>query len=109
MNIIESFKVLGAHQRMSDEDITACYRKAAMACHPDRGGEPGRFEIVKEAYGHLKGVPPHRRIERMKILGKECPVCSGLGIRTKQRGWTNIVVGPCANCGGAGYITGGRA
>lgn len=104
MNIIEAYKVLGIHQLMSDEDVKSVYRALCMKHHPDRpGANMEEFKLIQQAYAELKGVAPRTRIERMKILGLECPVCRGRGVKTKQKGWQNLNVGPCDNCGGAGY------
>lgn len=32
------------------EDVKASYRDRAMACHPDRGGDPQEFHRLKQAY-----------------------------------------------------------
>lgn len=105
MNLIEAYKVLGVHQKMSEEDITSAYRRLSMACHPDRpAGKIEDFKRIQQAYALLKGVSPRTRIEHMKILGIECPVCRGDGCECQQRGWQRITVGGCKNCGGSGYL-----
>lgn len=43
-------EVLGLLPPYELEDVKAAYRSKAMQAHPDRGGDPGAFNRLKEAY-----------------------------------------------------------
>lgn len=44
------YATLGVAQDASQEDIKDAFRRRAQATHPDKGGAPGEFERVREAY-----------------------------------------------------------
>jgi hypothetical protein len=46
--------ILGLERDASQPEITASYRRLAMRHHPDRGGDPSAFHIVKQAYEKMK-------------------------------------------------------
>jgi hypothetical protein len=44
---------LGLRAPCTREDIKAAYRSRALEVHPDRGGDPGEFQAVEDAYRRL--------------------------------------------------------
>ena len=44
------WQVLGVHQDATPEEIKAAYRRQAMACHPDHGGNEALMAEVNAAY-----------------------------------------------------------
>lgn len=44
------YEQLGLSKGASKEDIKKAYRKTAMQCHPDKGGDPEQFKEVSRAY-----------------------------------------------------------
>lgn len=47
---MDLYLTLGIPRNATREEIKNAYRKLAMEHHPDRGGDPIKFNIVSEAY-----------------------------------------------------------
>lgn len=47
------YSVLGISNDSSKEDIKKAYRKLAMKYHPDKGGDPKKFQEINNAYEEL--------------------------------------------------------
>lgn len=75
-------------------ELNAAWREQRSALHPDRGGDPSRFNDARRAYEYL-----HARVTRPRT----CPECDGLGRVHHQRGFTTLTL-PCARCRGTGQI-----
>lgn len=56
---MDPYVVLGLDPDCVDEDITKAYRKAALKCHPDVGGDPAKFAELACAVSILRD--PHKR------------------------------------------------
>jgi DnaJ family protein A protein 2 len=50
---MEYYDLLGVDKNASQDDIKKAYRKKALQCHPDKGGDPDTFKAVNEAYDVL--------------------------------------------------------
>lgn len=71
-------EVLGVPAGASDEEVRAAFRRFARHHHPDRGGDPRRFQAGVEAYERLlrastptpasAGVVFHRRPRGLGVL-----------------------------------------
>ena len=49
-----NLRVLGINTACSDpKTITAAYKRMALKHHPDKGGDPAMFRLVKSAYDSL--------------------------------------------------------
>jgi molecular chaperone DnaJ len=48
------YDVLGLDHEADLADIKKAYRRLAMECHPDKGGDATRFQKIQEAYDCLK-------------------------------------------------------
>jgi len=48
--------VLGVGPRATAEEIRLAYKKRALECHPDKGGDPDMFVKVRNAYEVLKAA-----------------------------------------------------
>lgn len=44
------YEVLGIEKNVGPSEIKKAYRKLAMKCHPDKGGDPEKFKEISEAY-----------------------------------------------------------
>lgn len=64
MTYIEAYQILGIPQGSSMEQIKKAFRQQAKVCHPDIGGDPVRFRLIKEAYELLRtmSVPRLRKL-----------------------------------------------
>lgn len=51
------YEVLGVKEDASTREINAAYRRLAKKYHPDKGGDPDKFQQVTEAYNILKSRP----------------------------------------------------
>ena len=52
--------VLGVRPGASRREITDAFRRFALRNHPDRGGDPARFQAGVDAYRQLTGAAPSR-------------------------------------------------
>lgn len=53
------YEVLGISEGASDEEVRHAYRRLVKAAHPDRAGDPTRFQLITQAYDVLSD--PARR------------------------------------------------
>ena len=56
---MDFYQILGIDHDATQEDIKEAYKKKAMGCHPDRGGDEESFNRIKDAYAVL-GDPAKR-------------------------------------------------
>ena len=54
---MQPHEVLGVRPGASRADVTDAFRRFALRHHPDRGGDPARFQAGVDAYRRLAG--PH--------------------------------------------------
>lgn len=64
--------ILGVPPEATYKEIRAAYRRAAMRCHPDRGGSLEAFQAVQRAYAELQK--------------RACPECDGKGFIVTRNG-----------------------
>lgn len=67
---VDYYKVLGLRPKADAAEIRAAYVRLAKEHHPDKGGDPGKMNLVNEAYDTLKNPLDRaqfdRRFDRMK-------------------------------------------
>lgn len=44
------YQILGVSVAATDNQIRVAYQKKAALSHPDRGGDPERFRLIRESY-----------------------------------------------------------
>lgn len=99
------YLVLGAHAKMTDDEIRALYRAAARQQHPDRGGSAEQFAAITAAYAATATATARAKLRRLHALRcAPCATCDGSGATSQRRGYTHIGWARCAACGGCGYI-----
>lgn len=59
------YDILGVSRDASQDDIKRAYRKAAIANHPDKGGDPEKFKEVSNAYQVLSDEDKRRRYDQV--------------------------------------------
>jgi len=67
---MDYYSILGVSKNATTQEIKKAYRKLAMQHHPDRGGDPGTFQNISNAYDILSdpqkkqqydlGIDPNR-------------------------------------------------
>ena len=58
---MQAHEVLGVSPAASRHEVTEAFRRFALRHHPDRGGDPVRFQAGVDAYRRLTGSRPPRR------------------------------------------------
>jgi DnaJ-class molecular chaperone len=102
---IDAFATLGVHRESSDEQIREAYLKLAREHHPDRGGDGNKFAEAATAYALIRTKEKRARyLHVVEITVEKCVACEGTGVKRKQKGFTHVIVTPCAKCGGSGYL-----
>jgi DnaJ family protein A protein 2 len=56
----DPYSILGVARDASKEDIKKAYRKLAMKHHPDKGGDPVKFQEISNAYDDLTNDKPRQ-------------------------------------------------
>ena len=57
---MQAHEVLGVSPTAGRTEVTEAFRRFALRHHPDRGGDPARFQAGVEAYRRLTGSRPPR-------------------------------------------------
>ena len=57
---MEPHDVLGVRPGAGRREVTEAFRRFALHNHPDRGGDPSRFQAGVDAYRRLLGTAPRR-------------------------------------------------
>lgn len=63
------YDILGVGKDASADEIKKAFRKAAIANHPDRGGDEEKFKEVNEAYEVLKDADKRKRYDQFGHAG----------------------------------------
>ena len=69
----QAYDILGVDRESTPDEIRCAFRRAALLHHPDKGGDPERFNDVKSAYDLLSrktGTQQQAQIDLADILSK---------------------------------------
>ena len=134
ISIDEAASILGIELPTEFRLVKAAYRRLAMFCHPDVGGDPDKFIEVEKAYRMLEESPeiltsldgaitetvdgtPLSEIGKgysLNVSAKTCGECEGRGYQLlKEPRWikcddchgTGWKHVPCKRCGGSGRFS----
>jgi len=83
---LASCTILGITPGASADDIRAAYKKKALETHPDKGGNPEQFRVVREAYDALCRHSSGTTLFLAKAVGVPRRA-SPAGPTTSQRNW----------------------
>lgn len=61
--MVDLYSTLGIDKKASKEEIRKAYRKKARAVHPDTGGSPEKFALVKRAHDILTDEERRRKYD----------------------------------------------
>jgi DnaJ-class molecular chaperone len=123
MRLTEAINHLGLALPTSEQAVKTAYRRLAHIHHPDKGGNPDKFQLIKDARESLTTEhKPHLTEVNtedattdgtpLSDLGKGigfnknaciCNTCNGKGFKSKPSGGFTYI--PCKKCDGSGYIT----
>jgi len=67
--MVNYYDILGVAENASAEDIKKAYRKLAMKCHPDRGGNAEQFKQVNEANEILSDAQKRQQYDMQRRGG----------------------------------------
>ena len=93
MTPAKAFSVLGLNDTATQHEVRVKWKQLCMVHHPDRGGDPVKFDEIHRSYTIAFG-------EAGKL--KECKECHGTGKLRQTYGFNSIDM-PCAFCGGSGH------
>jgi DnaJ family protein A protein 2 len=67
------YEALGVSRGASKDEIKRAFKKKAMQCHPDKGGDPEAFKQVGEAYEVLSDDETRARYDQLGDEGFSAP------------------------------------
>lgn len=79
----ELYEILGVEVDATQEEIKVAYRKQSMVHHPDKGGDPAKFQAVNQAYQILSNDEKRKRYDNGEQLNS---------IRSTQQQFDNEVM-----------------
>lgn len=86
------FEILGLDPEVGPAAVRAKWRELASMHHPDKGGDPERFDKCNKAF--------HAALE-ISMRPKQCFHCNGTG-KTEQRRGFHSITKRCIKCKGTG-------
>jgi len=63
------YKILNVSKNASDAEIKKAYKKKAMQCHPDKGGDEVKFKQIANAYESIKNAKARHQHEHSGFGG----------------------------------------
>jgi DnaJ-class molecular chaperone len=124
---MDPYERLGVAHDATLDEIKRAYRRLALECHPDKGGDETEFKTLNEAYNALnESESPEKKTKKWFSIDSKvelqlqvtleqifeqatCPVtfqrkvmcrpCGGGGLKGPFMTWTNSVCGMCCGRG----------
>lgn len=105
MNLFRCYAILETSPLATDWEIKNQHRILSRRFHPDKGGDPARFDEVQKAFANIKDSKSRSTLSIiLSGLGEECERCGGKGFTRKRTSFTSSITAPCHECGACGYI-----
>lgn len=82
--------VLGVGVGVGRDEIRAAFRKKALECHPDVGGDAGRFRAVRDAYESLVKSPETEEEEAERLYHEMKRATEWAGSSSGTAGFGNV-------------------
>ena len=86
---MSALAALGLPADASAQAVKHRFRELALEQHPDQGGDPLLFQLLRQNY----------TAALQEVENRPCPTCQGTGKIRHQNGFYAIEV-PCPQCGG---------
>ena len=76
----ELYEALGVDKKATADEIKKAYRKLALKCHPDKGGDPEKFKEIGAAYEVLSDPEKRQTYDRFGLEGLKGQMGGGGGM-----------------------------
>ena len=97
------YKILGVERSAAGGDITKAYRRKAMQCHPDKGGDVEEFKKLNEAYEVLSDETSRTNYDRYGLAGVTKGGGGGAGGNAAAQAAADLARDLFRGFGGAGF------
>ncbi len=64
MKVQEAYKILGANENTSEEELKKLYKSLVLQNHPDKGGSEEKMKSINEAYNYILEFRKNPRMEQ---------------------------------------------
>ena len=97
------YKILGVERSAAGGDITKAYRRKAMQCHPDKGGDVEEFKKLNEAYEVLSDETSRANYDRYGLVGVSKGGGGGAGGNAAAQAAADLARDLFRGFGGSGF------
>lgn len=91
---MDCFRLLDLDDSASADQVETKWRELRSVHHPDRGGDPDKFDQLLKAYREAKAFAQEPAT---------CPTCKGTGTEVRSSGFM-VVNMICTQCGGSKVV-----
>lgn len=89
---VDPYQVLGLAPGATRAQVTSAYRRAALVTHPDQGGDPARFAVVRAAYDWLMTIAPEHPTIMSTASASAVPATSAPACEPAADEWAGVWV-----------------